>query len=133
MFRDEMVVLHHRGIVQSHAMIVAAPGADGRFLQHPPARRGLAGVEHLRPRIALGGAAHVLARLRCGERAEAPTHADALTQLAQLLRIELVIELGLTKVTEVLFGCVVGLVVSALMARVWPLPERDATAPDGSE
>ena len=43
------------------------------------------------------------------------------------------IELGLTKVAEVLFGCVVGLVVSALMARVWPLPGPAATAPDGSE
>jgi len=43
------------------------------------------------------------------------------------------IELGLTKVTEVLFGCVVGLTVSALMARVWPLPGLAATAPYGSE
>ena len=30
-------------------------------------------------------------------------------------------EFGLRKVAEVLFGCVVGLLVSWLMARVWPL------------
>lgn len=42
------------------------------------------------------------------------------------------IELGLTKVAEVLFGCVVGLAVSALMSRVWPLPGPAATAPDSS-
>lgn len=41
------------------------------------------------------------------------------------------IELGLTKVAEVLFGCFVGLAISALMARVWPLPEPAATLPDG--
>lgn len=40
------------------------------------------------------------------------------------------IELGLTKVAEVLFGCVVGLAISALMSRVWPLPEP--AAPDGN-
>jgi uncharacterized membrane protein YccC len=43
------------------------------------------------------------------------------------------IELGLTKVAEVLFGCVAGLGVSALMSRVWPLPEPAATVPHGSE
>ena len=43
------------------------------------------------------------------------------------------IELGLTKVAEVLFGCVVGLAVSALMAWVWPLPEPAATASQRSE
>ena len=42
------------------------------------------------------------------------------------------IELGLTKVAEVLFGCVVGLAISALMARIWPLPEAPATSPDAS-
>jgi len=36
------------------------------------------------------------------------------------------IELGLVKVAEVLFGCVVGLAVGWLMSRLWPLP-RDAT------
>jgi uncharacterized membrane protein YccC len=40
-------------------------------------------------------------------------------------------ELGLRKVVEVLFGCVVGLLVSWLMARVWPLAET-AQADDGS-
>ena len=39
--------------------------------------------------------AHVLARLRRAERAQAPAHADALAQLAQLSRVELVVELGL--------------------------------------
>jgi uncharacterized membrane protein YccC len=33
------------------------------------------------------------------------------------------IEFGLIKVAEVLFGCVVGLGVSWLMSRAWPLPE----------
>lgn len=33
------------------------------------------------------------------------------------------IEAGLDRVAEVLFGCVVGLVVSWAMARVWPLAE----------
>jgi uncharacterized membrane protein YccC len=37
------------------------------------------------------------------------------------------IELGLMKVADVLFGCVVGLAVSWLMSRLWPLP----TLPDG--
>ena len=32
-------------------------------------------------------------------------------------------EFGLRKVAEVLFGCVVGLLVSWLMARLWPLAE----------
>jgi uncharacterized membrane protein YccC len=43
------------------------------------------------------------------------------------------IELGLAKVVEVLFGCAVGLVVSALMARVWPLPLPAETVPDRGE
>jgi uncharacterized membrane protein YccC len=38
------------------------------------------------------------------------------------------IELGLTKVAEVIFGCVVGLGISWLMSRLWPLPQ--ATGPD---
>jgi uncharacterized membrane protein YccC len=33
------------------------------------------------------------------------------------------IEVGLLKVAEVLFGCFVGLAVSWLMSRLWPLPE----------
>jgi uncharacterized membrane protein YccC len=33
---------------------------------------------------------------------------------------------GLLKVSQVLFGCVVGLAVSWLMSRVWPLPEDEA-------
>jgi uncharacterized membrane protein YccC len=36
------------------------------------------------------------------------------------------IEGGLHKVGEVLLGCVMGLVVSWLMSRVWPLPEGSA-------
>jgi uncharacterized membrane protein YccC len=42
------------------------------------------------------------------------------------------IETGLMKVAEVLFGCVVGVVVSWLISRLWPLPEPadpTATAP----
>jgi uncharacterized membrane protein YccC len=42
------------------------------------------------------------------------------------------IETGLMKVAEVLFGCVVGVVVSWLISRLWPLPEPAgpaATAP----
>jgi uncharacterized membrane protein YccC len=35
-------------------------------------------------------------------------------------------EQGLTRVGEVLLGCVVGLVVSWLLSRVWPLPEGPA-------
>jgi uncharacterized membrane protein YccC len=36
------------------------------------------------------------------------------------------IEFGLIKVAEVLFGCVVGLGVSWLMSRLWPLPQTAA-------
>jgi hypothetical protein len=32
-------------------------------------------------------------------------------------------EQGLHRVAEVLFGCVVGIAVSWLMSRIWPLPE----------
>lgn len=38
------------------------------------------------------------------------------------------IELGLTKVGEVVFGCVVGLGVSWLMSRLWPLPQAGQEA-----
>ena len=36
------------------------------------------------------------------------------------------IQVGLIKVAEVLFGCVVGLGVSWLMSRLWPLPQTAA-------
>ena len=32
-------------------------------------------------------------------------------------------EIGLHKVAEVFFGCIVGLLVSWFMARIWPLAE----------
>jgi uncharacterized membrane protein YccC len=38
-------------------------------------------------------------------------------------------EHGLLKVVEVLLGCVMGLLISWLMSKVWPMPER-ADAPD---
>jgi uncharacterized membrane protein YccC len=34
------------------------------------------------------------------------------------------IELGLRRVAEVLFGCLLGLAVSWLISKIWPLPER---------
>jgi uncharacterized membrane protein YccC len=41
------------------------------------------------------------------------------------------IETGLIKVAEVLFGCFVGVAVSWLVTRLWPLPdEPSATVPD---
>jgi uncharacterized membrane protein YccC len=36
------------------------------------------------------------------------------------------LELGLRRVGEVLLGCVAGVLVSWLMSRLWPLPERSA-------
>ena len=33
------------------------------------------------------------------------------------------VEIGLRRVGEVIFGCVVGLLITSLMARIWPLPE----------
>lgn len=33
------------------------------------------------------------------------------------------VELGMRKVAEVLFGCIVGLLISWLMARIWPMAE----------
>jgi hypothetical protein len=36
------------------------------------------------------------------------------------------VEQGLLKVAEVVFGCLVGLLVSGLMSRLWPLPDQDA-------
>jgi uncharacterized membrane protein YccC len=42
------------------------------------------------------------------------------------------IEHGLHKVAEVIFGCLVGLVVSWLMSKIWPLtPAEGATAKAG--
>jgi uncharacterized membrane protein YccC len=38
------------------------------------------------------------------------------------------VEHGLHKVAEVIFGCVVGLLVSLLMSRIWPIPDRGAPA-----
>src|SRR4029077_20955767 len=38
------------------------------------------------------------------------------------------VEHGLHKVAEVLLGCVMGLLVSWIMSRVWPLPEVQAKA-----
>ncbi len=38
------------------------------------------------------------------------------------------VEHGLHKVAEVLLGCVMGLLVSFLMSRVWPLPEAGKKA-----
>lgn len=38
------------------------------------------------------------------------------------------IEHGLHKVGEVLFGCLMGLTVSYVMSKVWPLPEPEKTA-----
>jgi uncharacterized membrane protein YccC len=40
------------------------------------------------------------------------------------------LEIGLRRVGEVIFGCVVGLLITALMARIWPVPEP--AAKDGS-
>lgn len=34
------------------------------------------------------------------------------------------VEQGLHRVTEVLFGCLVGVAVAWLLSRIWPLPER---------
>jgi uncharacterized membrane protein YccC len=42
-------------------------------------------------------------------------------------------KVGLLKVAEVLFGCFVGLGVSWLMSRLWPLPEPAATGSDQDE
>jgi uncharacterized membrane protein YccC len=35
---------------------------------------------------------------------------------------------GLHKVAEVLFGCLMGLLVSLLMSKIWPIPERKVPA-----
>jgi uncharacterized membrane protein YccC len=47
---------------------------------------------------------------------------SGLTQQSKLTGVEQ----GLTRVGEVFLGCVVGLVVSWLLSRVWPLPEGPA-------
>ena len=44
---DDVVVLHERGVRQRHAVVDAAAAAHGVLLEHPQARRGLAGVAHL--------------------------------------------------------------------------------------
>ena len=43
--RDEVVVLHHDGVVETHPVVRAAPMDDGGFLQFPPSRGRLPGVE----------------------------------------------------------------------------------------
>ncbi len=51
--------------------------------------------------------------------------AGSLTHDSKLIGMEH----GIHKVGEVIFGCVVGLLVSLAMSRVWPIPERPATSP----
>jgi uncharacterized membrane protein YccC len=41
------------------------------------------------------------------------------------------VELGFRRVGEVLLGCIVGIAVSWLMARLWPLPASAAPAKPG--
>jgi uncharacterized membrane protein YccC len=43
------------------------------------------------------------------------------------------IEVALLKVAEVIFGCVVGFVVSWLLSRLWPLPESTGPAATGPD
>jgi len=40
---------------------------------------------------------------------------------------EVSIEIGLRRVAEVLFGCLVGLAVSWVSSKIWPLPEHVKT------
>jgi hypothetical protein len=35
------------------------------------------------------------------------------------------VEIGLRRVGEVMLGCVMGLLVSWLMSKIWPLPEAE--------
>ena len=51
--------------------------------------------------------------------------AGSLTQHSRLTGVEH----GLHKVAEVLLGCFVGLLVSFLMSRIWPLPETGEKTP----
>jgi uncharacterized membrane protein YccC len=51
--------------------------------------------------------------------------AGSLTQHSRLTGVEH----GLHKVAEVLLGCLVGLLVSFLMSRIWPLPETEEKTP----
>ena len=48
--RQLVVVLDHGDVVEAHALVGAAAGADRVLLQRPQARRGLAGVQHHRLR-----------------------------------------------------------------------------------
>lgn len=41
------------------------------------------------------------------------------------------VEQGMHRVVEVLFGCVVGIAVSWILSKVWPLPEARAPKPPG--
>jgi len=43
------------------------------------------------------------------------------------------IEVALLKVAEVIFGCVVGFVVSWMVSRLWPLPESSGPAAKGPD
>jgi uncharacterized membrane protein YccC len=43
------------------------------------------------------------------------------------------IEVALLKVAEVIFGCIVGFVVSWAVSRLWPLPEQTAPAASGPD
>lgn len=52
---DEVIVLHHDGIVEPDAVIRAAPVGDGRLLQFAPAGGGFAGVEETGPGVGDGG------------------------------------------------------------------------------
>lgn len=52
--------------------------------------------------------------------------AAGLTQHSKLSGIED----GMHKVAEVIFGCLVGLLVSLLMSKVWPVAEPENTPPD---
>ena len=51
--------------------------------------------------------------------------AGSLTHDSKLIGMEH----GIHKVGEVIFGCVVGLLVSLAMSRVWPIPERKEASP----
>lgn len=43
------------------------------------------------------------------------------------------LEVALLKVAEVIFGCVVGFVVSWMVSRLWPLPESSVPVADGPD
>ena len=55
--------------------------------------------------------------------------ASGLTQHSKLTGLEH----GLHKVAEVILGCVMGLLVTWLVSRVWPVPEPRAKPESGAE